>query len=310
MQVFLRDGSLYAFKGLAGKLGPIGVHASMLLIMAGVALGSVGGYKGSMMIPQGGDQLVAEALQPASSLARLPAGASAVVHVDDFRIDYRPDGSVRQFYTDASVRDLDGRKLASRTMMVNRPLRFGGVVAYQTDWSMAALTLRATGSPLVPADNAPFNLPMASLAGGDGKLYGTFLPAEQPGTTPGERPRGVSILAQDLQSVVFYDSRGEFVGVRRPGSGKSISVEGMEVTVDGIVASSGMELKVDPGIPLVYAGFGGPHGGSCMVLAGGSARKGWGWALPAALVATPSMGDVRVREQGSEPGPPASHWFP
>ncbi len=34
-QVFLKGGSLYAFKGLAGKLGPIGVHAAMLLIMAG-----------------------------------------------------------------------------------------------------------------------------------------------------------------------------------------------------------------------------------------------------------------------------------
>ncbi len=27
--------SLYAFKGLAGRLGPIGVHASMLAVMAG-----------------------------------------------------------------------------------------------------------------------------------------------------------------------------------------------------------------------------------------------------------------------------------
>ncbi len=36
-QVFLRDGSLYAFKGLAGKLGPIGVHAAMLLVMAGAS---------------------------------------------------------------------------------------------------------------------------------------------------------------------------------------------------------------------------------------------------------------------------------
>lgn len=34
-QVFLKQGSLYAFKGLVGRLGPIGVHASMLLIMAG-----------------------------------------------------------------------------------------------------------------------------------------------------------------------------------------------------------------------------------------------------------------------------------
>ncbi len=34
-QVFLRGQRLYAFKGLAGRMGPIGVHGSMLMIMAG-----------------------------------------------------------------------------------------------------------------------------------------------------------------------------------------------------------------------------------------------------------------------------------
>jgi hypothetical protein len=34
-QVFVRGGALYAFRGLGGKLGPIGVHAAMLAIMAG-----------------------------------------------------------------------------------------------------------------------------------------------------------------------------------------------------------------------------------------------------------------------------------
>ena len=35
----------------------------------------------------------------------LDAGASAVLHVNDFSIDYRSDGSVRQFFTDVSVVD-------------------------------------------------------------------------------------------------------------------------------------------------------------------------------------------------------------
>ena len=34
-QVFARGGTLYAFKGLPGRLAPIGVHAALLLIMAG-----------------------------------------------------------------------------------------------------------------------------------------------------------------------------------------------------------------------------------------------------------------------------------
>ena len=51
-EVFLRDGgeggqqggvALYAFKGLAGRLAPIGVHISMLLIMGGAATGALAG---------------------------------------------------------------------------------------------------------------------------------------------------------------------------------------------------------------------------------------------------------------------------
>ncbi len=73
-QVFMADGALYAFRGLAGKLGPIGVHASMLAVMAGVALGGLGGFKGDAMIPQGTDFAVGAALSPASGLAWQPAG--------------------------------------------------------------------------------------------------------------------------------------------------------------------------------------------------------------------------------------------
>jgi cytochrome c biogenesis protein len=160
-----------------------------------------------------------------------------------------------------SVRDLDGRTVVAKEVSVNQPLRFGGVTAYQTDWEMAAVTLHATGSPLQPADDAGLNLPMASLEGAQGvagKLYATFLPAEDPaGLQPGATPRGVSLIARDLQTIAFYDSKGTFVGVRRPGSGKAIEVEGMSVVVDAILCSSGLELKSDPGVPLVYAGFGG-----------------------------------------------------
>jgi cytochrome c biogenesis protein len=206
--------------------------------------------------------LVATLLQPASPFATLPEGGSAVLKVEDFRIDYRPDGSVRQFFTDVAVEDLEGRRLKSQTISVNQPLRFGGVTAYQTDWSMAALTVQAPGTPLSPPGGEPLKLPMASLEGQpgvNGKLYAAFLPLGDvdQAQREGRAPRGVSFLARDLQSVVVYDSKGQFIGVRRPGSNKPITVDGADLVVREIVTSSGMELKVDPGVPLVYAGFGG-----------------------------------------------------
>lgn len=80
-QVFLQDGELYAFKGLAGRLGPIGVHVALLMCLFGTAYSGFGGWKGSAICPEGGEFLVANALYPASSISTLPKGAKAVLQV-------------------------------------------------------------------------------------------------------------------------------------------------------------------------------------------------------------------------------------
>ena len=43
-------------------------------------------------------------------------------------------------------------------------------------------------------------------------------------------------------------------------------VEGLEIAVDDVVGSTGLELKVDPGVPYVYAGFAGDLEFKCMLL--------------------------------------------
>ncbi|KAK3268073.1 copper chaperone [Cymbomonas tetramitiformis] len=130
---------------------------------------------------------------------------------------------------------------------------------YQTDWSLAALKLRAQGQQLElgGVKDETFSLPMAALgadSGVSGRIWGTFLPI---GTPDPARPRGLSILARDLQSVVIYDEAGEFVGVRRPGSKKPLDVGGVELVIEDVIGASGLQIKMDPGVPFVYAGFGG-----------------------------------------------------
>ena len=50
------------------------------------------------------------------------------MHVDRFEIDYREDGSERQFSSDLSVVDpATGRTLSRQHISVNKPLRWGGV---------------------------------------------------------------------------------------------------------------------------------------------------------------------------------------
>lgn len=89
-----------------------------------------------------------------------------------------------------------------------------------------------------------------------GKLWVTFIPSSQP-AEDGAAPKGVSILARDFQVVTLYKADGSFAGVRRIGSGTPIEVEGMQISIDAAVGSTGLEVKADPGVPYVYAGFGG-----------------------------------------------------
>jgi len=245
--------TLYGFKGLGGKLAPIGVHASMIFTMLGIVWGILGGYQGTAMIPEGGAEPFSDLLQPATMVAIPPKGSSALLKVDNFRIQYRPDGSIQQFYSDVAVEDRFGNELKHETISVNKPLRYGGITAYQTDWSMTAMRVTYGENEVL--------LPMAGLEGlpgSQGKLYGAFLPLEEaPKDNANAKPKGVSLLAKDLESVVVYDSKGAFAGVRRVTSKKPIAVDGVDLVINDIVASSGMELKADPGIPLVYAGFGG-----------------------------------------------------
>ena len=224
-EVFIKDGSLYAFKGLSGRLGPIGVHAALLLIIFGTSYSSLGGLKGSVMVPEGQAFEVAPRLRPSSPIAFVPGSVmNSRVLVNDFTIDYRADGSVAQFYSTLSLLDErdtgeeeEGSEpsyppLQKKKISVNDPFRFNGVTLYQTDWSLSAVTLKinpttssSVSPPLEPSvesssgrGESQVRLPFASLEGKPGiagRLWGTFLPLSSPGPN-GEAPKGVSILAR------------------------------------------------------------------------------------------------------------------
>lgn len=94
LQVFREGEKLYGFKGLAGRLAPIGVHAAMLLVMVGGTYSALGGFQGSAMIPQGLQVLVSDTLVGNSFAARPTSNMNMVLQLDRFYIDYRPNGEV------------------------------------------------------------------------------------------------------------------------------------------------------------------------------------------------------------------------
>ncbi|MBE9078572.1 cytochrome c biogenesis protein [Romeria aff. gracilis LEGE 07310] len=240
-RIFRRDDSLYAHKGLVGRIGPIVVHASMLLILLGAMWGAMTGFFAQEMVPSGQTFQIRNIFDAGPwAAAQIPKDWS--VHVNRFWIDYTPEGRIEQFYSDLSVLDRQGEEVKRKTIWVNQPLRYGRVTLYQADWAVAAVRVRINNSPT-------FQLPMAELEAQGGRLWGTWVP------TKPDLSAGVSLVARDLQgTLLVYGQTGELISTVR--AGMATEVNGVNLIVEDLIGSTGLQIKADPGIPLVYTGFG------------------------------------------------------
>lgn len=231
---------LYAYKGLIGKVGPIIVHISIIVILIGSILGSLTGFMVQELVPIGGLFHLQNVINsgPLSYVRQDFEG-----YVNDFRITYSEEGSIDQFYSDLWILNNKGDKIVNKTIYVNEPLRHKGIVFYQTDWGISGLNIQVDNKfnvqvPLklfITTDNTRFwigSLPISSTS----SISKTLL-----------------ILEDLTGKFQIYNGKQSLIGESDIGS--RFFLNGHEIRITDIVTSTGLQIKSDPGIPFVYAGF-------------------------------------------------------
>ncbi|MEN9208528.1 MAG: cytochrome c biogenesis protein [Gloeomargarita sp. GMQP_bins_120] len=232
---------LYARRGLVGKVGPIVVHASLVVVLLGGMVSSLTGFLVQEMVPSGQDFALQHVVRAGALVRHLP---NLRGRVHRFWIEYTPSGDIDQFYTDLGLVDEQGNEVTRQTIYVNHPLRWHGLTFYQTSWGVHSVRLRYNNSPV-------FDVPVTAFTAENGRrLWGTWLPLQ-----PDLRV-GVSLVIPDLQGLfLLYDQQGQLLATGRVGTPVQLGQITLQVT--DIIGSTGLQVKSDPGVPILYAGFAG-----------------------------------------------------
>lgn len=229
----------YGYTGLLGRLAPVVVHGSIILLLIGSTLGSFGGYIAQEIIPVG-EIFHIQNLTKFGNNSYVPQDLSC--RVNNFWITYTKELKTDQFYSDLSILGSDGKELKRKVVFVNEPLIYKDLVLYQTDWDIVGLKLKLAG-------NKSFQLPLKRITKGGNRFWFGSLKLSQ------ANEQNFTVVINDLKGkIVLYDSKGNFV--QEVLLGESVNVEkDVQVQFSDFITSTGLQIKSDPGINVVYSSF-------------------------------------------------------
>ena len=230
--IFQYGDLIYGYRGLIGRISPILVHVSLIIILGGSSWGDFNNFKAQEILPKG----EIFHIQNPIKIGVITALPELNGRINDFWVEYS-NNRIRQFYSNLSILDANGNELKNQTISVNNPLRYKNIDFYQSDWNILGIRIQETTN-----NKAILEIPLFSLEK-NSKSWLTWIKTEK---------NQIRTLTLDKleNSLNIYDEKGKFL--------KTLSVgdvfEGKKIIE--IIPATGLQIKYDPSILIIYFGFG------------------------------------------------------
>lgn len=247
--LFQKKNFIYGYKGLIGKISPILVHFSLLLLLFGSSWGAFENFKAQEVLAKGEIFHIQNSLR----VGYFTTFPTFPVRVNDFWVEYK-DNKVSQFYSNVSILNNVSQELKQQTISVNHPFKFQKIDIYQSDWNLLGIRiLRAKEDK----NQEILQLPLFPLQEGK-KLWVTWIPDETkipvtPARLKESNPENsYSLILDQLQNILFVYKGNQienFLSVNDAFRGNN------EFRIVEILPSTGLLIKYDPSIDIIYLGF-------------------------------------------------------
>nr|YP_010619790.1 cytochrome c biogenesis protein ccs1 [Symphyocladia marchantioides]WAX03803.1 cytochrome c biogenesis protein ccs1 [Symphyocladia marchantioides] len=234
--VFCTNDSLYSYKGLYGRIAPIFVHFSIIAVLLGSVCSFLLSFVVQEIVPKG-EVFHLKNIIHGGSYSYLPADTT--FRVNDFSMSYNLNGSIQQFFSSLSVYFHNDRFLSSKIISVNKPLRFFSVTLYQTDWQVDALRISLGENYLIQK-----KLVKTNVNGKNCWLSNVSL---------SRTDKAFFVIFNLDDHLLLCNSEGAVLG--EVDVGEKFYINNSSFVIKDIITSTGLQVKVDPGIFLVYFGF-------------------------------------------------------
>ncbi|MDI6880745.1 MAG: cytochrome c biogenesis protein ResB [Desulfitobacteriaceae bacterium] len=212
------------------------VHIAFVILISGAILGMFFGFKGTMMAAAG----------TTTALKNIDLSKGTVtqdfgVKVNSAEDRFLPNGERDNWYTNLSIIE-NGRETASGTLSVNHPFTYKGVTFYQASFDHGVhLTADVTGQTMpiyLRNQGRPFRFPNTDLYLFIGGMMGS--------------PQQPVILFQ-----IYKAGNSQPIQSGQLSAGESTNVQGQyKVTMEGYAGFTGLQVKKDPGVTVVWLGSG------------------------------------------------------
>nr|YP_010197493.1 Cytochrome c biogenesis protein [Gracilaria flabelliformis subsp. simplex]UAD85909.1 Cytochrome c biogenesis protein [Gracilaria flabelliformis subsp. simplex] len=234
--VFHKENSLYAYKGLAGRIAPIIVHFSIILTLTGSLISLLGGFTAQEIIPEGEIFHIKNTIQSGFN-STLPD--NLIGKIKNFDIIYNKDNSIKQFLSNIVLYNNQGQNINQKYIFVNSPLIFNGITFYQTDWSINSIRLKIGDSPIIQQ-------PITKHKINNEILWSCQIPIDK--TT-----HIILIVTKLNNQISIYDTSNNLL--IHITSNEKVVINNTTVEVLEIMTNTGLQIKTDPGIIITYTGF-------------------------------------------------------